>query len=83
MLSNKPELHDFVPLYGMISRMQVICSPRTIAAAQHVARTTLETYLQPNKTFEEILVMMRAGTDPSPLSEFAEAAREELQQLGS
>ncbi|HEX4158487.1 MAG TPA: hypothetical protein VHY79_08420 [Rhizomicrobium sp.] len=33
MLTDKPELHDFVPMYGMINRMQVICSPRTVAAA--------------------------------------------------
>ncbi|HEX4159059.1 MAG TPA: hypothetical protein VHY79_11320 [Rhizomicrobium sp.] len=83
MLSDKPELHDIVPMYGMINRMQVICSPRTVASALHVARTTLETYLQPNKTFEEILAMMRAGNGPSPLSEFAEAAREELRRFDS
>lgn len=79
VMTDKPDIQDFIPMFGMINRMQVICAPRTIASAQKVVRATLETFFQPNKTFAEILAMMqREGTVPSPFSEFAEVAREEL-----
>jgi hypothetical protein len=83
MMTDKPELQDFVSIFGMIARMEVICSQRTIGSARRVARETLETYFQPNKTFEDLLTMMRDGVGLRPFSDFAEAAREELQQLGS
>ena len=82
MLSNQPDLQDLATMYGAINRMQVLCLPRTVECAQRVAHATLETYLQPNKTFPDILVMMKTGVGLNPLSEFAEAARKELQTLG-
>ncbi len=83
MMSNQPDLQDIVSMYGAINRMQVLCFPRTIACAQRVARATGETYLRPNKTFRDILEMMEKGTGVNPLTEFAEAAREELRSLAS
>jgi hypothetical protein len=44
---------------------------------------TLETYFQPNKTFQDIRTMMKEGIGIDPLSEFAEAAREELRTFAS
>jgi len=81
MMSNQPDLQDLVGLYGMINRMQVLCLPRTIACAERVAQETVETYFQPNKTFQDIRTMMKEGFNP--LSEFAKAAREELQTFAS
>jgi hypothetical protein len=42
---------------------------------------TVETYFQPNKTFNDIRAMIKERTLIDPLSEFAAAAREELRTL--
>jgi len=84
MMSNQPDLQDLVGMYGMINRMQLLCLPRTIACAERVVQETVETYFQPNKTFEDIRTMMKEGSiGINPLSEFAEAARQELRTLAS
>ncbi len=84
MMSNQPDLQDLIGMYGMINRMQVSCLPQTIACAQRVVQETVETYFQPNKTFQDIRTMMKEGSiGINPLSEFAEAAREELRTLAS
>jgi hypothetical protein len=44
---------------------------------------TVETYFQPNKTFDDIRAMIKTDSGINPLSEFAEAARDELRTLGS
>jgi hypothetical protein len=79
--SDQPQLQDLVAMYGMINRMQILCLPPTIAAARHVLLTTIETYYQPNKTFHEILAMLKTGEGNHPLSDFAECARYELRIL--
>jgi hypothetical protein len=81
MVSDQPQLPDIVGIYGMINRMQVLCSPQTIALAQLVMQNTIETYFQPNKTFPDILAILKSGNVTSPLSDFAEAARMELRSL--
>jgi hypothetical protein len=81
LMSNQPELQDLVGLYSLVNRMQVLCFPRTIACAQQVMNATVETYFQPNKTFDDIRAMITTGTEINLLSEFAEAAREELRTL--
>jgi hypothetical protein len=81
LMSNQPELQDLVGLYSLVNRMQVLCFPRTIACAQQVTNATVETYFQPNKTFDDIRAMIKTGTEINLLSEFAEAAREELRTL--
>jgi hypothetical protein len=81
LMSNQPELQDLVGLYSLVNRMQVLCFPRTIACAQQVMNATVETYFQPNKTFDDIRAMIKTGTEINRLSEFAEAAREELRTL--
>jgi hypothetical protein len=81
LMSNQPELQDLVGLYGLVNRMQVLCFPRTIACAQQVMNATVETYFQPNKTFDDIRAMIKTRTEIDLLSEFAEAAREELRTL--
>jgi hypothetical protein len=78
--SDQPQLADLVAIYGMINRMQIICLPPTIAAAQHILQTTIETYYEPNKTLHDILADLKASKG-DPLTEFAEAARLELHAL--
>jgi hypothetical protein len=83
MMSSQPELQDLVAMYGAINRMRVLCLPRTVACAERVVEATLETYFEPNKSFHDILEMMKKGIGDNPLSDFAESAREELRTLAS
>jgi hypothetical protein len=83
LMSNRPELQDLVGMYSLVNTMQVLCFPRTIACAEQIVNATVETYFQPNKTFDDIRAMIQTGTGINPLSEFAEAARDELRALGS
>ena len=71
LMSNQPELQDLVGLYSLVNRMQVLCFPRTIACAQQVMNATVETYFQPNKTFDDIRAMIKTATEIDLLSEFA------------
>lgn len=82
VMSDQPDLPDVVNMYGLISRMEILCLPRTIAAARQVARVTIETYFQPNKTFRDILEIVKTDTGVTLLSEFSAAAREELETIG-
>jgi len=82
-MSDRPELQDLVGMYSLVNTMQVLCFPRTIACAEQVMNATVETYFQPNKTFDDIRAMIKTGSGINPLSEFAEAARDELRTLGS
>ncbi len=81
LMSDRPELQDLVGMYSLVNTMQVLCFPRTIARAEQVMNATVETYFQPNKTFDDIRAMIKTGTEIDLLSEFAEAAREELRTL--
>lgn len=83
IVSNEPQVQDLVVLYGMISRMRVLCSARTVACAEKVMPTTLETFFKPNKTIREVHEMMKAAKGINPLQEFSEAARDELRVLVS
>ena len=83
MMSNEPNLQDLVGMWGMIHRMEVVCVPRTIACARGVVQETIDTYFQPNKTFQDLRTTMKEGIGISPLSEFAGAAREELRTFAS
>ena len=83
LMSNEPELKELVNMYGAINRMEVLCLPRTVECAKRVVHATLETYLQPNKTFSDILAMLKSRTDLNPLTDFAHAAREELRAFAS
>jgi uncharacterized protein YfkK (UPF0435 family) len=83
MMNNQPDLQELIGVYSLINRMQVLCSPETTACAQRVVDMTIETYFQPNKTFNDIHAMIKERTLINPLSEFAAAAREELRTLDS
>ncbi len=83
LMSNEPDLQDIIGVFSLINRMQVLCLPATTACAQRVTDMTIETYFQPNKTFDDIRAMIKQRTMVNPLNDFAEAAREELQTLTS
>jgi hypothetical protein len=78
LVSSEPQIQELVALYAMVSRMRVLCSPETVATADKVMRTTIDTYFAPNKTLRELQDLIRSGGAIDPLKEFSEAAREEL-----
>jgi hypothetical protein len=83
MVNSTTDLQDLIGIYGLINRMQVLCLPRTIACAQNVVQATVEEYFKPNRTLSDIREMIKNNAVINPLSEFAEAARDELRALAS
>ena len=81
VLSNEPKIQDLVLLYAMVSRMRVLCSPKTVACADKIMVTTIDTYFQPNRTVRELHEMVKTGPGVDPLKEFSEAARDELRKF--
>jgi hypothetical protein len=82
LMSNTPQLQELVDLYGMISRMRVMCSPRLVTCAEKVLAETIAAFSTPNRTISEIHDLLRSGAGIDPLKDFAEAARAELQGFG-
>ena len=62
----------------MISRMRVLCLPRTIVCAESIMDVTVDTYFAPNKTVRDLHELVKSGAGIDPLKDFAEAAHEEL-----
>jgi hypothetical protein len=81
IVSNEPQLPELVALYGVISRMRVLCSPRTVACADQVMIKTLDTFFKPNRTIRELHEAIRSSQGIDLLQEFSEAARDELRAL--
>jgi len=83
VVSNEPKTQDLVNLYAMISRMRVLSMPRSVACADMVMGTILDTYFQPNRTLRDLNIEMKNGKSASidVLREFGEAAREELGRI--
>jgi len=77
LTSDTPDLPKAIQLYALISRMRVLSSPRVIEEAEKIARSILDSYSEPNKTLEELRIMVR-GAAMDPLREFSQACREEL-----
>jgi hypothetical protein len=78
LLSSEPRLAELVALYAMISRMRVLSAPRTVACADKIVLSILDTYFSPNRSVRELRDLIKAGAGIDPLREFSEAAREEL-----
>jgi hypothetical protein len=78
LVSSEPQLADLVALYSMISRMRVLSESRTVACADEIMRTIIDTYFSPNHSVRELTEMIKVGTGIDPLKEFSEAARREV-----
>jgi hypothetical protein len=79
LVSSEPQLPELVALYALISRMRVQSTPRTVACADKVMLTIIDTFFSPNQTVRELRDLIKAGAAGiDPLREFSEAAREEL-----
>jgi hypothetical protein len=81
LVSSDPKIEEIVALYAMVSRMRVLCSPRTVACAERVMDATVDTFFTPNKTLRELHDLFKSGTAIDPLRDFGNAAREELNAL--
>ena len=78
LVSSEPQLPDLVALYAMISRMRVLSRPRTVACADKIMLTIIDTYFSPNHSVRELRDLIKAGAGIDPLKDFSEAAREEV-----
>ena len=78
IVSNEPNVQEFVALYAMISRMRLQSPPQTIACAEKIMRATIDTYFAPVKTIREFHELAQSGSGIDLLKDFSEVAREEL-----
>ena len=78
IVSNEPNVQEFVALYAMISRMRVQSPPQTVACAEKVMRATIDAYFAPRKTICEFHELVRSGYGIDLLKDFSEVVREEL-----
>jgi hypothetical protein len=81
LVTSEPPLAEVIDIYAMVSRMRVLCLPRTVACAEKIMIITLDTFYAPNKTLRDVNEVMKSGSGIDPLKEFSEAAREELQSF--
>ncbi len=79
LTSSEPKIPELVELYALISRMRVLCQPETVAAGETLMRSISDTYLAPNRTFEELRDLIAADDGIDPLKDFSVAAREEIE----
>ena len=73
----KNDVLDLVKLFATASHLRMVCSAKTVAAAERVIGTIVDTYRAPNRTLEELRdYAANGGLDP--MQEVAEAFRDEL-----
>jgi hypothetical protein len=78
IVNNEAKMPELIDLYAMISRLRVLAMPQSVACADAVMRSILETYSAPNRTVADLRELVKGGGGVDPLRDFAEAAREEL-----
>ena len=77
---DKADIPALVELYVRVGRIRILSSPKTIESAESVARTIVDTYLKPNKTFLELREMANSGSIDL-LRDFSETCRAEFESL--
>jgi hypothetical protein len=75
---DSPDLSKTVTLYALVSRMRFLSSPKVVEEVNKVARLIVNSYSQPNKTFNELRAMVDKHSF-DPLRAFSESCREELE----
>jgi hypothetical protein len=78
LVSSEPQVPELVTLYSMISQMRVVSTPRTVACADKIILTVIDTYFSPNRSVRELRDLIKVGDGIDPLKEFSEAARNEV-----
>ena len=82
LIHDQAENPPFISLYASINKMRVVSNPGIAERADKVVRMIVDTYVLPNKSFQEVRAMMESGA-LDPLRDFSEACHEELSLLSS
>ena len=78
---DKADTSKLVRLYALVSRMRVLSTPAIIENADRVMRVIIETYSEPNITFNELSEALKKKKTIDPVREFSESCRQELRSL--
>ena len=78
LLNSEPQIAELVSLHAMISRMRIVSLPQTIACADKLMLTIIDTYFSPNQSVRELRDLIKVGAGIDPLRDFSEVAREEM-----
>jgi hypothetical protein len=72
------DIPGLVNLYAKIDRMRVVSSTNVVEIAERLAQKIVDTYLEPNKSFVELRVMINNGS-VNLMREFSTACRDEFE----
>ena len=61
IVNNEAKMPELIDLYAMISRLRVLAMPRSVACADAVMRSILETYSAPNRTVADLRELVKQG----------------------
>lgn len=78
----KDDVLSMVRLYAFVARIRLISSAPVVASAERTLDAIIDAYLAPNKTLQELRVLMAEGR-MNFLVEFSEACRAELDGYGA
>jgi hypothetical protein len=72
-----------VPLFALFCRIQLVCSPAVLHAAERVVRTTAEIYANPSIRLKDLMVAQKigSGSGDDGVAAFSRACRDELEGL--
>ena len=77
---DKADIPSLVGVYAKIGRMRILSSQGVVQSAERIGRKIVDTYLEPDKTFNELHDMINDGS-LDLLSDFSEACRKEFETL--
>jgi len=77
---DKADIPSLVGVYAKIGRMRILSSPRVVQSAERIGRKIVDTYLEPDKTFNQLHDMINDGS-LDLLNDFSEACRKEFETL--
>jgi hypothetical protein len=75
---DKSDIAALISVYALIGRMRIVSSLAVVGKAEAVARTIVDTYFAPNKTFPEFRELVDNGTIDL-LRDFTDECRADLQ----
>lgn len=70
------EISKLVGMYALIGRMKIVSGDEVNEAAEKAAKSIIQVYLSPNKTFVDLPQVLG---EIDPMRDFSEACRRELQ----
>jgi hypothetical protein len=76
LTNDEAEIPKLIGMYALIGRMKIVSSDEVNEAAERAARSIIQAYASPNKTFVELPDVLN---EIDPLRAFSDACRRELQ----